>query len=60
MMIIINNNNDMLILFFLQRGQRVRQQSTATGSSVTQTLEQGLQKKSAYAPASINAQDLKI
>lgn len=45
------------ILFLLQRGQTAKR-STATGSSVTQTLEQAFQKQTSYAPASKNAQEL--
>nr|XP_054589246.1 E3 SUMO-protein ligase ZBED1-like [Nothobranchius furzeri] len=39
-------------------GQTARQRSTATGSSVTQTLEQAFQKQTDYVPASQKAQEL--
>nr|XP_054591712.1 E3 SUMO-protein ligase ZBED1-like [Nothobranchius furzeri] len=39
-------------------GQTSRQRSTATGSSVTQTLEQAFQKQTDYVPASQKAQEL--
>lgn len=62
-MIMIHNNIDMgffIFYFCLQRGvgQTARQQSTATESSMTYTIEQAFQKQTAYAPPSQRDQEL--